>query len=151
MCFFSPKQKFLPLFTRTETIHQERSQSTSALQHPHSYLRHKYRNLGCYADTPAPFPAHCTACPHSRVLNQVSAAGRSHPRTLPGGGAVAQGRASLPTGALLFALFLCKQYFGWKEHQLNGRIGFRAMLGGCSSVEGPHHLYYMPYRHSFAG
>lgn len=142
MCFFSSKHKFLLLFMRTEAIHQDRSWSSGALQHPHGYVRHEYVNLGHYTDTPSTLPAHCTDCLHSRALNHISAAGRSHPRTLPGGGAVAQGWASLLALCPAVCPSLVQMVQFAKKH-------IRVMLGSCNSVQGPQHLWYTAYRHSF--
>lgn len=142
MCFFSSKQKFLPSFTRTEAIHQDRSGSASALSHPRSYVRHKCVNLGYYADAPSPFPAHCTDCLHSGALNHISAAGRSHPRTLPGGGAVAQGWASLPTLCPAICPSLVQTVRLAKKH-----IGNAGQLQFCAGT--PAFMVYSIYRHSF--
>lgn len=109
---------------------------------PTAYVQHEYMNWGYWADTPSTFPAHCTDCPCPRALNHISAAGRSHPRTLPGRGAVVQGWASLPTlcPATCPSLVQTVQF---------AKKPIRAMLGSCNSVQGSQHLWYTAYRHSF--
>lgn len=133
MCFFSPKQKFLLSFTRTEAIHQERSWSSSALQHPHSSVWHEEVNLGCswtqhllsqLTAQPVSIPEHWTT---AQLLEEV-APGHCQEEV--------QGWASLPAPCPLFALLLCKGYSLLKS---TARSCWAVILCRDPSIYGTHH------------